>query len=167
MADRSRRERKSNLNKLAEYKRAREGGSRSWKQEEDTDLYDEVSEDQYKSIVRGRLAKDDFVVDDGISGYMDNGMDDWGAGDEERADSEEESTKNNKCNVSLLRLRTFGSLCLTHTIQQRKRKARVSTRKAEENLKLRLLPLFPRSLHTGLQNSQSRKKILWHPSWEI
>ena len=31
MADRSRRERKGKLDKLAEYKRAREGGRRSWK----------------------------------------------------------------------------------------------------------------------------------------
>lgn len=28
--------------------------------------------------MRGRLAKDDFVVDDGVGGYMDNGMDDFG-----------------------------------------------------------------------------------------
>jgi DNA polymerase alpha subunit A len=100
MADRPRREKKSNLFKLAELKRAREGGGRSWKPEEDTDLYDEVSEDQYKSIVKGRLAKDDFVVDDGVSGYMDNGMDDWGAGDE-LVESEEEHIKSNKSNVSI------------------------------------------------------------------
>ena len=23
------------------------------------------------------MAKDDFVVDDGVEGYLDNGMDDW------------------------------------------------------------------------------------------
>ncbi len=47
------------------------------KLEEDAAIYDEVTEEQYKSIVRGRLAKDDFVVDDGVGGYMDNGMDDF------------------------------------------------------------------------------------------
>ncbi|KAG6329610.1 hypothetical protein ID866_9478, partial [Astraeus odoratus] len=89
MAERSRRTR-SNADKLAEYKRAREGGPRNWKVEEDVALYDEVTEDQYKSIVRGRLQKDDFVVDDGVSGYMDNGMDDWGQGEADEEGDEEE-----------------------------------------------------------------------------
>ena len=40
-------------------------------------MYDEVDEDQYKSIVKGRLQRDDFIVDDGVEGYADNGMDDW------------------------------------------------------------------------------------------
>lgn len=57
-------------------------------QEDDGDLYDEVDEDQYKSIVRGRLQKDDFIVDDGVEGYADNGMDDWGQQDLEESDDE-------------------------------------------------------------------------------
>ena len=63
--------------------------------EEDVELYDEVSEEQYKSIVRGRLAKDDFVVDDGVGGYMDNGMDDF----EEEGDREvsEDEDRKSKC----------------------------------------------------------------------
>ena len=54
-----------------------------------------MSEEQYKSIVRGRLAKDDFVVDDGVGGYMDNGMDDF----EETGEHEmsEEEQKKSKC----------------------------------------------------------------------
>lgn len=102
MADSTHRQKKAKLDKLAELKRAREGGSRSWAQEEDTDLYDEVSEEQYKRIVKGRLAKDDFVVDDGIDGYNDNGMDDW---DEQggAADSDEDDYRSVKC-VSLLLL---------------------------------------------------------------
>ncbi|TFK51987.1 hypothetical protein OE88DRAFT_1658731 [Heliocybe sulcata] len=93
MADRARRERTSKLDKLAAYKRAREGGGRSWKEEEDVDIYDEVTEDQYKRIVGGRLAKDDFVVDDGVEGYMDNGMDDW---EEEREEEEDTDRKKPK-----------------------------------------------------------------------
>lgn len=68
--------------------------------EEDTDIYDEVTEEQYKSIVRGRLAKDDFVVDDGIYGYTDNGMDDFEERDGEQ-DSEEEGG-GSKCTCILL-----------------------------------------------------------------
>jgi DNA polymerase alpha subunit A len=100
MADGYLRQRKNKAGKFAELRRAREGGGRIWKQEDDTDLYDEVSEDQYKSIVKGRLAKDDFVVDDGIDGYMDNGMDDWGADDEEAVHSDEELPKSkSNCNL--------------------------------------------------------------------
>ncbi|RDB16000.1 DNA polymerase alpha catalytic subunit [Hypsizygus marmoreus] len=94
MADRSRRDRKP-LDKLAEYRRAREGGKRVLK-EEDVEIYDEVSEDQYKSIVRGRLQKDDFVVDDGVEGYMDNGMDDWTGGHDQDEESEEDVDRKKK-----------------------------------------------------------------------
>ncbi|KAK7031479.1 DNA polymerase [Favolaschia claudopus] len=90
MADRTRREKQSKLDKLAEYKRARAGGRRVRK-EEDVDIYDEVTEDQYRSIVRGRLQRDDFVEDDGVGGYVDDGHEeDWGGGDEEDEDSEED-----------------------------------------------------------------------------
>ncbi|KAJ6561161.1 DNA polymerase family B-domain-containing protein [Mycena vulgaris] len=95
MADRSRREKKSKLDKLAEYKRAREGGGRVRK-EEDAEIYDEVTEDQYRSIVRGRRQEDDFVEDDGVGGYVDNGLEeDWGGADEEE-DSEEEVDRKKK-----------------------------------------------------------------------
>ncbi|KAJ7272585.1 DNA polymerase family B-domain-containing protein [Mycena haematopus] len=104
MADRSRREKKSKLDKLAEYKRAREGGGRVRKVrdallflEEDVEIYDEVTEDQYRSIVRGRLQRDDFVEDDGIGGYVDNGQEeDWGGSDEEELDSDEDVPKKKK-----------------------------------------------------------------------
>jgi DNA polymerase alpha subunit A len=96
MADRVTREKKAKLDKLAELKRAREGARRSWAPEEETDLYDEVSEEQYKHIVKGRLAKDDFVVDDGIDGYNDNGMDDWDERNQ-TIDSDEDDYKSSKC----------------------------------------------------------------------
>jgi DNA polymerase alpha subunit A len=101
MADRAQRKKKAKLDKLAELKRAREGGSRSWVQEADTDLYDEVSEEQYRRIVKGRLAKDDFVVDDGVGGYNDNGMDDWDQ-QNEAADSDEDDYRSAKCVPVLL-----------------------------------------------------------------
>ncbi|TDL23727.1 DNA polymerase alpha catalytic subunit [Rickenella mellea] len=96
MADRSRRQQKSKLDKFEELKRAREGGKRVWKPEEDAEIYDEVDEDQYKIIVKGRLQRDDFIEDDGVEGYADNGMDDWGNGDEQESDIEEETKKAKK-----------------------------------------------------------------------
>lgn len=72
-------------------------------------MYDEVTEDQYKSIVRGRLQKDDFVVDDGVTGYMDNGMDDFGEGDENVESDNDEADRKKKCTFIGLDLTFFGS----------------------------------------------------------
>ncbi|KAI9509680.1 hypothetical protein F5148DRAFT_1185768 [Russula earlei] len=88
MADRSRRDRQAKPDKFVALRLARQGVRRDWKGEE-AEIYDEVTEDQYKSVVQGRLAKDDFVVDDGVGDYLDNGMDDWGNDDaQERSDDE-------------------------------------------------------------------------------
>ncbi|KAH9967412.1 DNA polymerase alpha catalytic subunit [Russula dissimulans] len=88
MADRSRREHQAKPDKFAQLRLARQGGQRQWKGD-DVELYDEVTEDQYKSVVKGRLAKDDFVVDDGVGDYLDNGMDDWGNDDaQDESDNE-------------------------------------------------------------------------------
>lgn len=59
-----------------------------------------MSEAQYKNVVKGRLEKTDFVVEDeGADGYMDNGMDDWSEG--EGYDSEEDDAPKNKKNCKL------------------------------------------------------------------
>ena len=39
--------------------------------------------------MKGRLQRDDFIVDDGVDGYADNGMDDWG-NDQGALESDEE-----------------------------------------------------------------------------
>ncbi|KAL1894492.1 DNA-directed DNA polymerase alpha catalytic subunit pol1 [Ceratocystis pirilliformis] len=40
-------------------------------------FYEEVDETQYKKIVRDRLNRDDFVVDDNGEGYADDGREEW------------------------------------------------------------------------------------------
>ena len=40
-------------------------------------LYDEVDEEGYKKVVRSRLDRDDFVVEDHGEGYADDGREDW------------------------------------------------------------------------------------------
>jgi DNA polymerase alpha subunit A len=86
---------RAKLVELSELGRASEGGGRSWAQE-DMDLYDEVSKEQYKRIVKGRLAKDDFVMDGGVIGYNDSGMDEGDGGDE-AADSDQDDYRSTKC----------------------------------------------------------------------
>ncbi|KAA8909113.1 hypothetical protein FN846DRAFT_635349 [Sphaerosporella brunnea] len=79
---------------FAELRRLREQGKTrlsTYQVEKEEDLYEEVSEDEYKKVVRKRLNEDDFVVDDGGEGYVDNGMDDWG--DEERKFYSEEEAE--------------------------------------------------------------------------
>lgn len=56
----------------------------------ESELYDEVTDDQYRSIVGTRLDQDDFVIDDDGSGYIDNGMDDWDGADQEDESEDED-----------------------------------------------------------------------------
>ncbi|TBU30600.1 DNA polymerase alpha catalytic subunit [Dichomitus squalens] len=93
----SRQSKAEKLKKLEELKRAREGGKREYKIEDDSSIYDEVTENEYKTIVKGRLARDDFVVDDGFSGYVDTGVDDFEeAGDVEEDEEERPKNKSKK-----------------------------------------------------------------------
>ena len=62
-------------------------------EEDDADIYDEVSEQAYQSIVRGRMMEDDFIEDDDGSGYVDHGQDEWEnrhLGDSDQESSEDE-----------------------------------------------------------------------------
>ncbi|KAK0553775.1 DNA-directed DNA polymerase alpha catalytic subunit pol1 [Tilletia horrida] len=82
------------LNALAALKAARSGAPAPKKDDSDSDndIYDEVTEEEYKSIVRGRMMQDDFIEDDDGSGYLDNGQDDWErevGDDDEDGDSED------------------------------------------------------------------------------
>lgn len=49
----------------------------SYQIEEQGAIYDEVDEDGYKKVVRGRLDEDEFVVDDHGEGYADDGREEW------------------------------------------------------------------------------------------
>lgn len=66
--------------KFAELRALRQAGKRkfdTYEVEDVKDLYEEVDEDRYKKIVRDRLNKDDFVVDDNGEGYADDGREEW------------------------------------------------------------------------------------------
>ncbi|KAL8689477.1 MAG: hypothetical protein Q9218_004858 [Villophora microphyllina] len=66
---------------LAELKALRASGKTrlsSYKVKDDFEsLYEEVDEEGYKKVVRARLDRDDFVVDDNGEGYADDGREEW------------------------------------------------------------------------------------------
>ena len=74
---------------LAELRALRASGKTrlsTYQVEEEENVYDEVDEEGYKKIVRGRLDRDDFVIDDNGEGYADDGREEWIT--EQRNDSE-------------------------------------------------------------------------------
>ncbi|GAA5826931.1 hypothetical protein JCM5353_004769 [Sporobolomyces roseus] len=78
-------------------KAARLSGKRNYQLKEQDDVYDEVDEEVYRSVVRGRLAEDEFIEEDqGVSGYADNGMDDWDR--ENRSESEDDDDEEGQSN---------------------------------------------------------------------
>ncbi|PPQ72086.1 hypothetical protein CVT25_013906 [Psilocybe cyanescens] len=112
--------------KLNIIKRACQGGTRVFK-EQDIDIYDEVSEEKYKKFVKGRLQRNDFVVDNGTEGYVNNGVDDWTGGNKDARDSEEEDRKKEEIKTGKSQIKTQTSptrcilyQCILHNSYQRK-----------------------------------------------
>ena len=70
----------SRASRLAELRALRASGKTrlsTYQVEEEENIYDEVDEEGYKKLVRGRLDRDDFVVDDNGDGYADDGREEW------------------------------------------------------------------------------------------
>ena len=82
--ERSRRERKptARSSALEAMRAAREGGDEArdsrWDMPDEQDVYDEVNEDDYRSMVEKRREREDFVVDDNGFGYYDDGVGNFG-----------------------------------------------------------------------------------------
>jgi DNA polymerase alpha subunit A len=77
---------------FAELRALRASGKKrldSYQVEDQGAIYDEVDEEGYKKVVRGRLNQDDFVVDDKGEGYADDGREEWQA-ERQHFSSEEE-----------------------------------------------------------------------------
>ena len=116
----------SKVDRFAALREARQKGGRlqQWKvsemvirrcmmltldQPEDADLYDTVTDDQYRSIV-GSRSRDDFIEDDDGSGYVDHGGDDWDGAedgseseDEDAFDGEDEELKRGASGLNIAR----------------------------------------------------------------
>lgn len=74
---------------------------------EEENVYDEVDEEGYKKVVRGRLDQDDFVIDDNGEGYADDGREEWMGEhrDETPSGGEEDVPLRGKAGMHTLRLR--------------------------------------------------------------
>ena len=79
------------LEKLKKLQAARSGKALTdEEEEEDSQLYDEVDEKEYRSRKRQELLQDDFVEDDDGVGYVDHGIDDdWGKREDFYSDEED------------------------------------------------------------------------------
>ena len=70
----------SKASRFAELRALRASGKTrlsTYEVQEEERLYDEVDEDAYKKVVRSRLDRDDFIIDDNGMGYADDGREEW------------------------------------------------------------------------------------------
>ncbi|BGP59681.1 DNA-directed DNA polymerase alpha catalytic subunit pol1 [Rhodotorula toruloides] len=82
-------------------RKARESGKRDCQLKEQEAVYDEVEEDVYRSVARGRFTEDDFnEEDDGVSRYADDGMDDWDRSASERDDDDDHENERPQSQLS-------------------------------------------------------------------
>ncbi|KAH8929184.1 hypothetical protein BT69DRAFT_1307109 [Atractiella rhizophila] len=82
--------------RLEELKAAREGGKRDYKTNEADVIYDELDDEDYRAVVKGRLEEEDFIEDDDGSGYVDNGMEFAWDGDGVDYGSDDQSDEKSK-----------------------------------------------------------------------
>lgn len=133
----------------------------SFGQASNDDIYDEVTEQDYRQIVGNRLARDDFIEDDDGTGmYVDNGVDDdigrrKGRNSEDESEEEEEYEARGEQNGSAPNLLATK---LTASPQMRFRQAQKSQTPAvpKPNLDRRKLPHKP--LQLIVRKSQPPRK---------
>lgn len=66
--------------RLAELRALRASGKTrlsTYEVQDEKKVYEEVDEEGYKKVVRDRLDRDDFVIDDNGEGYADDGREEW------------------------------------------------------------------------------------------
>lgn len=81
------------VDRFAELRALRAAGKTrldTYQVQEEEKLYEEVDEEGYKKVVRSRLDRDDFVIDDNGEGYADDGREEWMGEKSYDSSSEEE-----------------------------------------------------------------------------
>ncbi|KAI9348733.1 putative DNA polymerase alpha catalytic subunit [Zopfochytrium polystomum] len=86
-------QRRAVLDTLIRTRKQGESRLATYEVKEDDAIFDLVDEDDFNKIARKRFEEDNFVEDDDGRGYADNGMDDFGDGDEYSYESEAEEER--------------------------------------------------------------------------
>lgn len=94
----------SRADRLAQLRALRAAGKTAFEDyevQEAESIYETVDDEGYKKVVRSRLDRDDFVVDDNGEGYADDGREDWQDERQPNYDStsEEDVPRNGKAGV--------------------------------------------------------------------
>nr|KAJ3417157.1 DNA polymerase alpha catalytic subunit [Polyrhizophydium stewartii] len=69
--------REEKLRQLRELRESGRTGLQAYEAKEDTDIFELVTEEEFKARARRNVLEDDFVVDDNGEGYADGGLEDW------------------------------------------------------------------------------------------
>jgi len=96
-------------------------------------VYDEVTQEQYKSIVGSREEEFDFIEDDDGSGYVDKGQGDFDEGDEEESSEDDDDFEGED---EELRQGAFSCLCdlLSHSCTVARKIKRAKAKAKAEKL---------------------------------
>lgn len=98
-------------------------------------MYDEVTDEQYKSIVGSRLDASDFIEDDDGSGYADQGVDDWdGAEDRDSESEDEDDFEGEDEELRLGQYQTLQASFCTHVLQRERPDARRRGQKSPKQM---------------------------------
>lgn len=105
LAKRRSRRNMSRASRLAELRALRAAGKTrlsTYQVDEAEAIYDEVDDDGYKQVVRSRLDRDDFVVEDNGEGYADDGREEWQNDRRYESESEDELPARGKAGTAPL-----------------------------------------------------------------
>lgn len=130
----------SRASRLAELRALRASGktrlSTYHVEEEPESLYEEVDEEGYKKVVRARLDRDDFVVDDNGEGYADDGREEWmdERGYHTASGSEGELPLKGKAGMQRYYLLAMIALTDTNVAKRKREEDREKTEKTNNNI---------------------------------
>lgn len=154
--------RRSKFEELRALRKAGKKAFDSYEVEDADNLYEEVDENQYKNIVRERLNRDDFVVDDNGEGYADDGREEWDRAHVYESDSEDDKVARTKDRESCKKPLPAGDLdplctsrLLTLSVAKKSREEDQAKRDANDR---NIAEYFTK----GAVKTQAKPKVRWH-----
>ncbi len=83
--------------------------------QDDTPIFEQVTEEEYNAIAQRNMRDNDFIVDDNGEGYVDQGLEDW---DNVSMDSESSDDENDETSKGIATLFFCYSLSSTEWMSQ-------------------------------------------------